>query len=45
MAIALIALFAGLQLVWDGTRTLWTNHAARPEKSVSSEALKAASEN
>jgi uncharacterized protein len=34
VAIALIALFAGLQLVWDGTRMLWASHAERPKKSV-----------
>jgi uncharacterized protein len=40
VGIALIALFAGLQLMWDGTRTLWPNHTERPVKSASREAVK-----
>lgn len=34
--IALIALFAGLQLVWDGTRTLWAKHNAGIPKTTMS---------
>jgi hypothetical protein len=41
--IALIALFAGLQLVWDGTHTLWANHTERADKTASKETVRIAS--
>jgi uncharacterized membrane protein YfcA len=43
--IALIALFAGLQLVWDGTHTLWANHTERADKTASKETVRIASGN
>jgi hypothetical protein len=41
--VALIALCAGLQLVWDGTRTLWVNRTERAVKTASREAVRIAS--
>jgi uncharacterized protein len=45
VVIAFIALFAGLQLMWDGTRTLWTNRAGRPVTAVTSEDAKISGRN
>jgi hypothetical protein len=45
MIIALIALFAGFQLVWDGSRTLWTNYSERIVKTASKETTRIANGN
>lgn len=39
-AIAMVAIFAGLQLIWSGTRTLWVNRARDQERITAPEAVR-----